>query len=215
MLGPLTAIAAVGILALAGCGGDLTTSAHKPTRAELVAKRKHERAVYVAVCVTNGGRKETCRAQLRGEHTRRWRSNDASVKGKRAAGRQRAKTKQAYLAACVAASEYWGGFAAEEGCRKGWDDEGSDEAWGQSKSDAADLGTLRGEKLARAAERRDLAPNPSPEPSSNCDPNYEGVCVPDDGYDYNCPDIDGTDFPSVGTDPHGLDRDGDGIACES
>ncbi len=55
MLGPLTAIAAVGILSLAGCGGDLTTSAHKPTRAERAAKRKHERAVYLAVCVTNGG----------------------------------------------------------------------------------------------------------------------------------------------------------------
>ncbi len=51
--------------------------------------------------------------------------------------------------------------------------------------------------------------------SGNCDPSYEGACVPNDGADYNCADINGTDFQSVGTDPHGLDRDGDGIACES
>jgi len=48
---------------------------------------------------------------------------------------------------------------------------------------------------------------------SNCDPNYEGVCIP-----LNSPDLDCADFSSsikvVGSDKHGLDRDGDGIACE-
>jgi len=48
---------------------------------------------------------------------------------------------------------------------------------------------------------------------SNCDPNYEGACIP-----LNSPDLDCADFTSsikvVGLDKHGLDRDGDGIACE-
>lgn len=39
--------------------------------------------------------------------------------------------------------------------------------------------------------------------------------MPDDGYDVNCTDLAESDFDSVGGDPYGLDRDGDGIACES
>jgi hypothetical protein len=50
---------------------------------------------------------------------------------------------------------------------------------------------------------------------SRCDPNYVGACVPNDGSDYNCPDISETDFESVGSDPDGLDADNDGVACES
>jgi hypothetical protein len=39
---------------------------------------------------------------------------------------------------------------------------------------------------------------------------------PSDGTnDVNCGDISETDFNSVGDDPDGLDRDGDGVACES
>jgi hypothetical protein len=46
-----------------------------------------------------------------------------------------------------------------------------------------------------------------------CDPNYTG-CVPDVGYDLDCADIDGP-VQVLGADPHGFDRDGDGIACET
>jgi hypothetical protein len=48
-----------------------------------------------------------------------------------------------------------------------------------------------------------------------CSAEYVGACVPDAGYDVNCPDLAESDFDSVGSDPYGLDRDGDGIACES
>jgi hypothetical protein len=48
-----------------------------------------------------------------------------------------------------------------------------------------------------------------------CSPEYEGACVPDDAGDVNCTDLSDTDIDSVGSDPYGLDRDGDGIACES
>lgn len=49
---------------------------------------------------------------------------------------------------------------------------------------------------------------------NGCDPNYQGACVPDDGYDYDCADI-GAQVIVVGSDPDGLDRDGDGFGCES
>jgi hypothetical protein len=51
--------------------------------------------------------------------------------------------------------------------------------------------------------------------TAGCDPNYEGACVPNTGYDVNCADVAATDFSVVGEDVDGLDGDGDGIACES
>lgn len=72
---------------------------------------------------------------------------------------------------------------------------------------------------AREAERRRseaAAAAPAPRPlAGDCDPNYQGACVPRVPYDLDCPDIPATDFRSVGSDPHGLDREGDGLACES
>ena len=52
-------------------------------------------------------------------------------------------------------------------------------------------------------------------PVQSCDPNYSGACIPNVGYDLNCPDVGAKDFYSVGSDPHGFDSDYDGIACES
>jgi hypothetical protein len=53
-----------------------------------------------------------------------------------------------------------------------------------------------------------------------CDPNYEGQCLDPDAFDYDCAGGSG-DGPKyagpvevVGADPYGLDRDGDGFACE-
>ena len=54
----------------------------------------------------------------------------------------------------------------------------------------------------------------------NCDPNYQGACLDPDSPDYDCaggsgngPDYTGP-VRVVGDDPFGLDRDGDGYACE-
>jgi hypothetical protein len=67
-----------------------------------------------------------------------------------------------------------------------------------------------------AAQRRleqQAAPVAPPEPSgSGCDPNYSG-CVPAYPPDVNCPEVDGP-VQVLGGDPHGLDRDHDGVACE-
>ena len=51
--------------------------------------------------------------------------------------------------------------------------------------------------------------------SSNCDPNYTGACIPVYPPDVDCSQISARNFNSIGSDPHGLDRDNDGKACES
>ena len=63
-------------------------------------------------------------------------------------------------------------------------------------------------------------PEPTPPPAGECDPNYTGACLNPDSPDYDCeggsgngPDYTGP-VQSVGSDPYGLDADGDGAACE-
>lgn len=46
-----------------------------------------------------------------------------------------------------------------------------------------------------------------------CAPGYD-PCIPPYPPDVNCPDVDGPIYVT-GSDPHGLDADGDGVACES
>lgn len=56
--------------------------------------------------------------------------------------------------------------------------------------------------------------------SSGCDPNYVGACVPAGASDVDCAggSGDGPEYVGpvrvVGSDPYGLDADGDGYACE-
>ena len=57
--------------------------------------------------------------------------------------------------------------------------------------------------------------------STMCDPNYKGACLKPNVSDYDCAGGSGDGpyyaegpFQSVGSDPYGLDRDHDGIACE-
>ena len=59
-------------------------------------------------------------------------------------------------------------------------------------------------------------------PSSNCDPNYSGACVPNvypsdvdcAGGSGNGPYYVAGPVQIIGTDHYGLDRDGNGIGCE-
>ena len=58
-----------------------------------------------------------------------------------------------------------------------------------------------------------LVSQPKPKKKQkNCAPGYS-PCIPPYPPDLNCPDI-GHQVRVSGSDPHGLDRDGDGIACE-
>jgi micrococcal nuclease len=51
--------------------------------------------------------------------------------------------------------------------------------------------------------------------STKCDPNYKGACIPLYPPDVDCGDVPAKGFRSIGSDPHGFDGDGDGVACES
>lgn len=58
-------------------------------------------------------------------------------------------------------------------------------------------------------------PAPTFTPTRNCDPSYPTLCIPLNSPDLNCPDIQIKNFPVLPPDPHGFDRDRDGIGCES
>lgn len=49
----------------------------------------------------------------------------------------------------------------------------------------------------------------------SCDSSYPDVCIASPPPDLNCDDISDKNFEVVSPDPHGFDRDGDGIGCET
>lgn len=59
-------------------------------------------------------------------------------------------------------------------------------------------------------------PQPTaPSAGGNCHPSYPTVCIPPPPPDLDCKDIPHKRFQVIGDDPHGFDRDHDGIGCES
>jgi len=52
------------------------------------------------------------------------------------------------------------------------------------------------------------------EATTDCDSSYPDICLPSSS-DVNCGNISDKRFKVLPPDPHGLDRDGDGIGCES
>jgi hypothetical protein len=58
-------------------------------------------------------------------------------------------------------------------------------------------------------------------PSNSCDPSYPNVCLQDGIGDYDCaggsgngPNYVSGPVTVIGSDPFGLDTDGDGVGCE-
>lgn len=49
----------------------------------------------------------------------------------------------------------------------------------------------------------------------SCDPSYPDFCIPPYSADLDCGEIPHTNFRVIQPDPHGFDRDRDGIGCES
>ena len=47
-----------------------------------------------------------------------------------------------------------------------------------------------------------------------CDDSYPDVCIPRYPPDLDCGQITERDFTVRGPDPHGFDREGDGLGCE-
>lgn len=81
---------------------------------------------------------------------------------------------------------------------------------------------------APAAEQREArvraeaeAAEAEEETASSCDPNYSGACLDPAASDYDCEGGSGDgpyytgEVTVIGSDPHGLDSDSDGIGCEA
>lgn len=49
----------------------------------------------------------------------------------------------------------------------------------------------------------------------NCDPSYPDRCIPSPPPDLDCEDIIYRNFQVNSSDPHGFDKDEDGISCET
>lgn len=79
-----------------------------------------------------------------------------------------------------------------------------------------DVRATRGDKVIRFQYRRQGS-----SAGGNCDPNYAGACLRPDVSDYDCAGGSGNGpyytgrVTVVGVDHYDLDRDGDGVACES
>lgn len=78
-----------------------------------------------------------------------------------------------------------------------------------------DRAERRRERTARIRRERTEDRARAAEEAESCDPNYSG-CVPPLPAKVDCADVDEADKPLrvKDEDPHGLDRDGDRVACE-
>ena len=64
--------------------------------------------------------------------------------------------------------------------------------------------------IAACSDPTPLTPRPG-----NCDPSYPTVCIPSPPPDLDCGEIPHRRFTVLAPDPHGFDRDRDGIGCEA
>lgn len=56
--------------------------------------------------------------------------------------------------------------------------------------------------------------SPQTSTPTSCDPSYPDFCIPPPPPDLNCDDIPQKNFKVLSPDPHGFDKDKDGIGCE-
>lgn len=62
---------------------------------------------------------------------------------------------------------------------------------------------------------KNLVESTTTEQTGKCDSSYPDFCIPSPPPDLDCGEISQKKFTVSGSDPHGFDRDGDGIGCES
>ena len=77
------------------------------------------------------------------------------------------------------------------------------------------VGWKIGGVVGNAGEKSE-SPGTLKPPVAACDPNYSGACIPPPPPDVDCDDLESWGVGVVlvvGSDPQGLDPDGDGIAC--
>ncbi|ABA25001.1 SNase-like nuclease (plasmid) [Trichormus variabilis ATCC 29413] len=63
--------------------------------------------------------------------------------------------------------------------------------------------------------KKNTAPTIERSQQQQCDRSYPDFCIPPNAADLDCPDIPYRRFRVNQPDPHGFDRDRDGIGCES
>jgi hypothetical protein len=86
---------------------------------------------------------------------------------------------------------------------------------------AADLGDVPTPDEVISEPTSPAPSGDSGDSTGDCDPNYEGACLDPNSPDYDCEggSGDGPDYTGpvtvVGDDPYDLDRDGDGVGCDS
>lgn len=70
------------------------------------------------------------------------------------------------------------------------------------------------QREARAEGRGLWGLAPEPEVVGGCHPAYPSVCIPPPPPDLDCGEIPHRRFTVLAPDPHGFDRDKDGVGCE-
>jgi micrococcal nuclease len=50
---------------------------------------------------------------------------------------------------------------------------------------------------------------------TSCDSSYPDVCIVPYPPDLDCPEVSYKNFKVLSPDPHGFDKDNDGVGCES
>ncbi len=124
------------------------------------------------------------------------------------------------VTSCVDATKY-GAFVGDVDASARWNAVGqSDDALTEActqigRDDPDALATMHWNWTASQAAVAVAPPAPVAAPANDCDPSYPTLCIPLGSPDLNCPDISDRDFPVQGPDPHGFDRNQDGIGCES
>jgi Flp pilus assembly pilin Flp len=69
----------------------------------------------------------------------------------------------------------------------------------------------------KSSDSRSGAMRPPAQSRGGCNPNYSGACIPPPPPDLDCSDLQRMGVGTVrivGSDPHHLDPDHDGIACD-
>jgi hypothetical protein len=98
----------------------------------------------------------------------------------------------------------------------------TDSEFGEGLSFLIDSGVIKVPKIQELENKITLLENENNElqsklsmPTQVCDESYPDVCIAPYPPDLDCGEIEYANFRVVGSDPHGFDRDNDGIGCES
>jgi hypothetical protein len=124
-------------------------------------------------------------------------------------------TPQAISASSKAAERKRAKARAKARARKQAKARARKQAKARARRRAAERERQRQEELAqqRAEQQREQErQSQQTTTESNCEPGYD-PCVPTYPPDLDCADLNGP-YSVSGSDPHGLDADGDGVGCE-